>query len=234
MVGLALALSTLCCVFRMIVSFYLFLFSFLWWGETESTWFVGHYLAYCTISGWEMMMNMEQSVEWELAGETEVLGENLPQWQFRMLVIRVILHEYKFRAVYVVILKDFKQLHVQTRDVLTILIGNLVLHCHLKYKCINWAFIKMYCYNLNLITLAFSNIADSNFCYQKFCKSECEPLRRNMNIVLSYAVWKCLHSPCTQRCCRPATDFNALCHASRRMNNHPDDLTSIMNYLSVA
>jgi hypothetical protein len=29
-----------------------------------------------------MMMNMEQSVEWELAGETEVLGENLPQYHF--------------------------------------------------------------------------------------------------------------------------------------------------------
>jgi hypothetical protein len=26
-----------------------------------------------------MMMNVEQSVEWELAGETEVLGGNLPQ-----------------------------------------------------------------------------------------------------------------------------------------------------------
>jgi hypothetical protein len=25
------------------------------------------------------MMNVEQSVEWELAGESEVLGENLPQ-----------------------------------------------------------------------------------------------------------------------------------------------------------
>jgi hypothetical protein len=25
-----------------------------------------------------MMMNVEQSVEWELARETEVLGENLP------------------------------------------------------------------------------------------------------------------------------------------------------------
>jgi hypothetical protein len=25
-----------------------------------------------------MMMSVEQSVEWELAGETEVLGENLP------------------------------------------------------------------------------------------------------------------------------------------------------------
>jgi hypothetical protein len=26
------------------------------------------------------MMSVEQSVEWELAGETEVLGENLPQF----------------------------------------------------------------------------------------------------------------------------------------------------------
>jgi hypothetical protein len=29
-----------------------------------------------------MMKNVEQSVEWELAGETEVLTENLPQWHF--------------------------------------------------------------------------------------------------------------------------------------------------------
>jgi hypothetical protein len=28
------------------------------------------------------MMNVEQSVEFELAGETEVLGENLPQCYF--------------------------------------------------------------------------------------------------------------------------------------------------------
>jgi hypothetical protein len=28
-----------------------------------------------------MMINVEQSVERELAGETEVLGENLPQWE---------------------------------------------------------------------------------------------------------------------------------------------------------
>jgi hypothetical protein len=29
-----------------------------------------------------MMMNVEHSVEWEFAGETEVLGENLPQRHF--------------------------------------------------------------------------------------------------------------------------------------------------------
>jgi hypothetical protein len=29
-----------------------------------------------------MMMNVEQSVEWELAGETEVLEENAPQCYF--------------------------------------------------------------------------------------------------------------------------------------------------------
>jgi hypothetical protein len=29
-----------------------------------------------------MMMNVEQSMEWELAGETEVLAENLPQCHF--------------------------------------------------------------------------------------------------------------------------------------------------------
>jgi hypothetical protein len=29
-----------------------------------------------------MMMIVKQSVEWELAGETEVLKENLPQWHF--------------------------------------------------------------------------------------------------------------------------------------------------------
>jgi hypothetical protein len=28
------------------------------------------------------MMSVEQSVEWELAGETEVLGENLSQYHF--------------------------------------------------------------------------------------------------------------------------------------------------------
>jgi hypothetical protein len=29
-----------------------------------------------------IIMNLEQLVEWELAGGSEVLGENLPQWHF--------------------------------------------------------------------------------------------------------------------------------------------------------
>jgi hypothetical protein len=29
-----------------------------------------------------MMMSVEQSVEWELAGETELLREHLPQYHF--------------------------------------------------------------------------------------------------------------------------------------------------------
>jgi hypothetical protein len=50
-------------------------------GDTESTWYVGHSLAYCTRPRW-YMMSVEQSVKWELAGKTEVLGENLPQCRF--------------------------------------------------------------------------------------------------------------------------------------------------------
>jgi phage-related protein len=34
------------------------------------------------MSATNWMMSVEQSVEWELAGETEVTGENLPQRQF--------------------------------------------------------------------------------------------------------------------------------------------------------
>jgi hypothetical protein len=60
----------------------LFCVSFSEWGETESTWYVGLQLAYCTTPEWWMMINMEQSVEWGLAGETEVLGENMPQCHF--------------------------------------------------------------------------------------------------------------------------------------------------------
>jgi hypothetical protein len=55
----------------------LFVFSSLDWGETECTWHVNDCLAYSTSPGWWMMMSVEQSVEWKLAGETEVLGENL-------------------------------------------------------------------------------------------------------------------------------------------------------------
>jgi hypothetical protein len=56
-------------------------FSFLWWGETESTSHVDHHLAYCTSPGWWMRIIVEHSVEW-LARETEVLRKNLPQCHF--------------------------------------------------------------------------------------------------------------------------------------------------------
>jgi hypothetical protein len=45
-------------------------------GVRQSTWYVGHYLVYCTSPGWWMMMSEEQSVEW-VEGETYVLGGNL-------------------------------------------------------------------------------------------------------------------------------------------------------------
>jgi hypothetical protein len=59
---------------------HLLFFNFLGWGETESTWYVGHYLGLSYLP--RMMMCVEQSVEWTLAGETEVLGEILLQCHF--------------------------------------------------------------------------------------------------------------------------------------------------------
>jgi hypothetical protein len=53
----------------------------LGWGETESTWHVGHYSAHCTSRGCWMMITMKQSVEW-LPEEAEVLVENLPYCRF--------------------------------------------------------------------------------------------------------------------------------------------------------
>jgi hypothetical protein len=50
-------------------------------GETESTWYVYHCLAYYTSSEWWMVMNVEQLVEC-LTGETELLGEILPRCHF--------------------------------------------------------------------------------------------------------------------------------------------------------
>jgi hypothetical protein len=52
------------------------------WGETGSTWYCGHCLGSYTSPGWEVVMIVVQSVEWELVGEPEVLGEYLSQCHF--------------------------------------------------------------------------------------------------------------------------------------------------------
>jgi hypothetical protein len=57
-------------------------FIYFWWGEVEpSSLLLWPLLAYCTSPRWYMMMSVGQSVEC-LAGETEVLEENLPQCLF--------------------------------------------------------------------------------------------------------------------------------------------------------
>jgi hypothetical protein len=50
------------------------------WAETKSTWYVSHLRANLYQSG--RGISMISSVEWSLAGKTEVLGENLSQCQF--------------------------------------------------------------------------------------------------------------------------------------------------------
>jgi hypothetical protein len=58
---------------------FLVFFSFLRWGEAQSTWYVGQYLVFCTSPG--LMMSVGKSVEWAVS-ETEVIGEYLPQCRF--------------------------------------------------------------------------------------------------------------------------------------------------------
>jgi hypothetical protein len=53
-------------------------FSFLGWGHLVRRTLIGLFFSYQL----RMMINVVQSVEWELAGETEVLGENVYQWHF--------------------------------------------------------------------------------------------------------------------------------------------------------
>jgi hypothetical protein len=49
---------------------------FVWWGEAESSWYTGHYWAY-----WYQLwiMSVGKLMEWETAGETQTLAENLPR-----------------------------------------------------------------------------------------------------------------------------------------------------------
>jgi hypothetical protein len=56
-----------------------FLFHFLMGWDWESTWYCDYCLAYCTSLRWKIMVIVDQSVECKLAGETELLGENLHQ-----------------------------------------------------------------------------------------------------------------------------------------------------------
>jgi hypothetical protein len=44
--------------------------------------YCGHLLAYCTSPGWQVRVIVVKLVEWTLTGETQVLGENLPQRHF--------------------------------------------------------------------------------------------------------------------------------------------------------
>jgi hypothetical protein len=77
--------SLLCpqaCVFLAEFRWYIFFFKFAEWGvgvQTGSTRHVGHLLAYCTCPGWLWGWRIWWN---ELAGETEVLGENLPRLHF--------------------------------------------------------------------------------------------------------------------------------------------------------
>jgi hypothetical protein len=59
----------------------MFSLSSLGWSETDSTWYMGRCLTYSIRLRRWIMISVEQSVEC-LAGETEVLGENLPKCCF--------------------------------------------------------------------------------------------------------------------------------------------------------
>jgi hypothetical protein len=49
-----------------------------------------------SVIGW--VMNMEQLVEWKLAGETEVLGKHLPHWYFVYHKLHMIWYEIEPRS----------------------------------------------------------------------------------------------------------------------------------------
>jgi hypothetical protein len=60
---------------------------FYWWGGTKSLgtaspWYCSHFWPIVQIPDDRWGWFLEQLVEWSLAGETEVFGENLPQRHF--------------------------------------------------------------------------------------------------------------------------------------------------------
>jgi hypothetical protein len=73
-------MEAICSLETLVINF--LFFKFLGWGESESIWYISHYLAYCTSPGWYKTVSVEQSVEWELAGKTKLLRENLLQCHF--------------------------------------------------------------------------------------------------------------------------------------------------------
>jgi hypothetical protein len=97
------------------------------WSDTESTWYVGHQRRVIYI-----MMSVEQSVEWELAGETEVVKENLPQCHFVHQKSRVTWPGLRTRATAI------GSLSYGTATTDMLLSGLTCLSCHLVYT--RWRF----------------------------------------------------------------------------------------------
>jgi hypothetical protein len=62
--------------------FHIWTFFFILSGVRLSLLVLRTLLAYCTSPRWSVIATVEKLVEWRLAGETELLWENLPQLHF--------------------------------------------------------------------------------------------------------------------------------------------------------
>jgi hypothetical protein len=63
-------------------SHFYFYYFYYWWGGTKSTRYRGHFWPIVQTLDDRWGWFLEQLVEWRLAGETEVLGENMPRRHF--------------------------------------------------------------------------------------------------------------------------------------------------------